>query len=474
MSNSYLAQDVLAEQAVLSNLFNEPTVVDLLSEILVPSEFFEPKNELIFQAILKLRQEGKAFDPVSLMTEMSRDDTLAAAGGPLYIYEIVSPNNIASYGNDVIGHATAVKENARRRVLTDAAEAILQAARLGSGLSAEEATILAEKTIYDITNEEAISNDVYKVADLYAPVTEEVRRAKDRPEGVMAGIPTGFPDLDKKTNGFKPGQLIFIAARPGIGKSTLAVDFCRAAAFLAEKTVLFFSLEMSKEEITERIISAEARVALQDLRSGNVTKEDWMNIDEVENKIKTGTFLVDPSPNVSLSKIRSLSVRQQMKPEGLDMIVIDYLQLMEVPKGSSKGASRQEQVSELSRGLKLLAKELQIPVIVLSQLNRSSETRVDRVPQVSDLRESGSLEQDADIVFLIHRPEAGDENNRPGETDLIIGKHRSGPTGKIPLTSMLEYSKFVQGQGIFEREEERVGDGTGTGDYTATADETPW
>lgn len=253
--------------------------------------------------------------------------------------------------------------------------------------------------------------------------------------------------------------------------STLAVDFCRSAVFLAGKTVLFFSLEMSAQEVTERVISAEARVELQMIRTGNLSEAEWMAVHEVEEKFQTGTFLVDASPKVNLTKIRSMALRQKVRPEGLDMLVIDYLQLMEVPSGSSRGASRQEQVSELSRGLKLLAKELQLPIVVLSQLNRNSETRTDRVPQVSDLRESGSLEQDADLILLIHRPDVGDENNRPGEVDLIIGKQRSGPTGKIPLTAMLAYSKFVPGAGLITREPEMMND---DGAYAAGDDEIPW
>jgi replicative DNA helicase len=1016
-----LARDALAEQALLASIFNDPVTVDDIADLISPIEFFEPKNELLYSTILKLRQENKSFDPVSLASHLKKEGTLDIAGGILYISELLDPSNLAAYGNDPIGHASTIKENYRRRQLTQIAEKISEAATLGSGMSAEDATLLAEKEIFDITNEESVGIDVHSLQELYPEAIAAIYEAKDRPEGVMTGLPSGFPDLDKRTNGFRPGQLIFVAARPGLGKagdlrgviptptgtttfgkikegdevfgadgkiykvlkthpvvegldsyeilfsdgakeivsgehlwytetrsarksrraselsisgrdtvlpeeklnllraelalseeedtitlvqlanlfdmpapyktmvdvaaklnsvgqtfitkigtksqkvfnakeiftefadnkryvrlhedrvildriinmvhsadskttltvkevantifgdesdetawfyinkivrksnlspememrpyeqpvkkphvlynkkellgaylahgekaindqrhknitgsvkttleikdtlitgsdnrwnhsipvtkplqtpavilpitpytygawlgdgdshsgsicgidheifnfveaegyisepssrdkihnengnpdfrvvkfpslkqallnenliaprqhririeghfkyipkkyflgsieqrknllaglmdtdgtvlkgsagvqftntnynliegvyklavslgyrpmitknvnysetdnhaqawnvnwstdddvfritrkveahragvaaswnaekndrryivavnkvdsvpmrcitvdspdhlfligdalipthnSTLAVDFCRSAVFLAGKTVLFFSLEMSAQELTERVISAEARVELQRIRSGDLSPEEWMNVNEVEERFKTGTFLVDASPKVSLSKIRSMCLRQKMKAEGLDMIVVDYLQLMEVPAGSSKGASRQEQVSELSRGLKLLAKELQIPIIVLSQLNRNSETRTDRVPQVSDLRESGSLEQDADLILLIHRPEVGDENNRPGEADLIIGKQRSGPLGKIPLTAMLSFSKFVPGQGIIEREPEMA---PAEGAYTAGDDETPW
>lgn len=232
--------------------------------------------------------------------------------------------------------------------------------------------------------------------------------------------------------------------------STLAVDFSRNASFLDGKTVLFFSLEMDQVELTTRILSAEGRVETTKLKKGTLDEIDWMNISEAKQKLQNGNFILKTNPNYTISQIRAACMKQKMQPEGLDMVVIDYLQLI----GMNKKVPRQEAVSEASRELKLLAKELDVPIIVLSQLNRKSEERQDGKPSVSDLRESGSLEQDADIVFLLHRPEANDANNRPGQTDLIIGKHRGGPVGIIPLTSMLQFSKFVPGTGLIEREEE--------------------
>jgi replicative DNA helicase len=255
--------------------------------------------------------------------------------------------------------------------------------------------------------------------------------------------------------------------------STLAVDFGRSAAFLAGKTVLFFSLEMSAKELVNRILSAEARVEKMKLDKGDLDESDWMSVEEAKVKLANGTFLIDSNPKTSVSRIRSVASRQKLRPEGLDMIIVDYLQLMEAGAGGLKNASRENVVSEMSRGIKLLAKELDVPVILLSQLNRKSEERTDGRPLVSDLRESGSLEQDADMVLLIHRPESSDQNNRPGEADLIIGKHRGGPMGKIPLTSMLAYSKFVSGQGVLPREDEMLTDGV-TGKFGTTDDEIPW
>lgn len=467
------ARNDLAEKALLASLFNNPEIVGDISDLLVSGEFFEPKHELIYNTIIKLYEKGADSSPVSVVGDLQREGLLIRAGDVMYIRELVNPNEMASMGADPIGFALLIKESARLRELADVADTIRAAAQPGQGISADEATQVAEQAILDVVNKDGSSETMRTVADMLPEVIQSIRDAADRPSETVSGIPSGFPDLDSKTNGFKPGQMIIIAARPAVGKSTLAVDFGRNAAFLAGKTVLFFSLEMGADEVTMRILSAEARVEVQKIKTGELSEADWMSVTEAQEKLQNGTFLIDDNPKTSLSRIRSVSMRQTLKPEGLDMIIIDYLGLMEVANSGRKSDSRQNDVSELSRGIKILAKELKVPIIVLSQLNRKAEERQDGKPQVSDLRESGSLEQDADMVILIHRPEAVDENNRPGEADLIIGKHRGGPTGKIPLTSMLAFSKFVPGQGVISREPEMLSDGQ-SGAFIATDDEEPW
>lgn len=462
-------KNILAEEALIVGLFNEPDTLTTIADMLSPDDFYEPKNGIIYAEMVSLQNSGKVFDPINLSASLKAKGLLKNIGGVEYIRELLSPTNITQYTTDPQGYAEIVKEASKIRNLKNSAERILEAASSEEGVTAEQALSVAELELFKILNKETANADIHKVSELYYDVIAEAELAKDRPKDIIPGIPTGFPDLDKMTSGFHPGQFVIIAARPGIGKSTLAVDFARAATLLAGKTVLFFSLEMSKEELAQRIIAAEARVELQKIRTGELTSNDWMEIKGVKEKLQKGTFLIDSSPRVTISRVRSLAIRQKQKPEGLDMIVIDYLQLMEL-SSSRKNDTRQNEVSEMSRNLKLLAKELQVPVIALSQLNRNSEARVDRVPQVSDLRESGSLEQDADMVLLIHRPEVTDENNRPGEADLIVGKQRSGPTGKIPLVSMLSFSKFVPGEGIYRRESEMLAEDG----YSATDDETPW
>jgi replicative DNA helicase len=464
-----IAKDVLAEQGLIVGLFAEPSLLDTISERLRPSDFFEPKHEVIYSEMLKLREQGKNFDPISLAASLKKSGILNTIGGITYLKEMVDPTNITQYASDPIGYSEVIIEHSRLRKLRNAAQTILEVSEAGKNLSADDATAIAEREIFNIVNDASAQTDIYNVTELYEPALEEAREAATRPEGVMGGIPSGFPDFDRMTNGFHPGQMVIIAARPGVGKSTLAVDFARAASFLAGKTVLFFSLEMSKEELMQRILAAEARIELQKIRSGELDEREWMDLRAAKSKIAKGNFLIDATPRVNISRIRSMAMRQMQRPEGLDMIVIDYLGLMETTS-IRKSDSRQNEISELSRSIKLMAKELQVPIITLSQLNRNSEARLDRVPQVSDLRESGSLEQDADMVLLIHRPEVGDENNRPGEADLIIGKQRSGPQGKVPLTSMLAFSKFVPGQGLIKRESTMMAEDG----YSATDDETPW
>jgi replicative DNA helicase len=261
-------------------------------------------------------------------------------------------------------------------------------------------------------------------------------------DGKLTGVPTGFSDLDSLTNGFQPGQLIVVGARPAMGKSTLALDFARAASVKHDLTAAFFSLEMGRAEITQRLYSAESRVALHHLRSGSVTEQDLDRLARRTQAIEAAPLVIDDSAELTCLEIRSRA-RRMKQSHGLDLLIVDYLQLMKT--GSVRRAeSRQQEVSDMSRDLKLLAKELEIPVIALSQLNRGPEQRTEKRPQVSDLRESGSIEQDADMVILLHREDAYEkESPRAGEADLIVGKHRNGPTATVTVAFQGHYSRFV-------------------------------
>jgi replicative DNA helicase len=259
--------------------------------------------------------------------------------------------------------------------------------------------------------------------------------------GVLTGVPTGFSDLDVLTNGLHPGQMVVIAARPGMGKSTLALDFARAAAIRNSMTTVLFSLEMARNEITMRLLSAEARVPLQTMRTGQMNDDDWARLARRMSEVADAPLYIDDSPNMSMMEIRAKCRRLKQRHD-LKFVIVDYLQLMSSPK---RVENRQQEVSDLSRSLKLLAKELEVPVVALSQLNRGPEQRTDKKPMLSDLRESGSIEQDSDVVILLHREDVYErESPRAGEADLIVAKHRNGPVATVTVAFQGHYSRFVE------------------------------
>jgi replicative DNA helicase len=274
---------------------------------------------------------------------------------------------------------------------------------------------------------------------IMASLWDEIEAARSQ-DGQMIGVPTGFQEMDSLTNGLHKGQLVLIAARPALGKSTLALDLARSAAIKHKLPTIVFSLEMGKGEIAMRLLSAETSIPLQKMRKGQIEAKDWTTIASTRGRIESAPLYIDDSPNMTLVEIRA-KCRRLKQRIGLQLIVIDYLQLMTSGK---RVESRQQEVSEFSRALKLLAKELQVPVVALSQLNRGPEQRADRKPQLSDLRESGSLEQDADLVILLHRESAYERDNpRAGEADLIVAKHRNGPTGTVVVGFQGHYSRFA-------------------------------
>jgi replicative DNA helicase len=442
--------DALAEQAVLAALFSTPEMLDNLSEIIQPEDFYEVRNSVVFQSALELRENGKPYDPINLIGHIKVKGELNTVGGVGFFTEILSPNRLTQYSSDPIGYAEIIKDLSTRRKLFELSENIKEAAALGAGMQASEALMIAEESVLQLAQNDTV-NKAHSAADLFDDALVRMEELATAPEGSTPGIPTGFSRLDQLTGGWLAGQVIVLAARPSVGKTALAMDFARAAAYRGGKSVLFFSLEMSEPELMLRLLAAEARVSLGSLKTGRLTKEEQMNLLSVEGSIKNSNLFFDSTPNIGISHIRSRATRQKASPAGLDLIIVDYLGLMKVKSGN-KQATRENQVSELSRDVKLLAKELQIPIIMLAQLNRQSEARVDKKPALSDLRESGAIEQDADCAMLIHRPDQSDPNIRPGEADLLVVKNRNGPTDKIPLVPMLEFGKYVQGDGIIQRD----------------------
>lgn len=698
MVEDKIAKDTLAEMGTLASIFADPETLDDISEMLLPSDFYETSNEIIYALMLRMREEGKEIHPIGVISELKRNNDFQSVGGIMYITELTNPVSLAGYATDALGYATIVKEQSRLRQIQKLGEQITNLATPGNGYDSSQALALAEKGVFDLNNQKSASDEIASISTLFEEAIDQIEEAANNPEGTTTGIPSGFIDLDKKTSGFFPGQVIIVAARPAMGKalaldteiptpkgwttmeklnvndevfdrfgnptkvvavtevmenrdvyeltfgdtkiisdgehlwpliidgnqtlisaeklcelfrtyeeiyvphiepvryesvedispheaielaerflaaqehqtaikiiseiltaprktrlaftsrilessftsvnfdifevpfattvnglkellsslgiiyklsepekghyyfnigrlpnhtkpnsyvyksltniekvstvpvrciqvdndeniylvtrdfipthnSTIAVDFARHASVLAGKTVLMFSLEMSRQELMQRIISAQSRVDMSKLKTGQLSPAEWKLVKETREEIENANFLIDDNPQLNIGRLRSVIMRQKMRPEGLDLVVIDYLQLMDA-SSARKTATRENEVSELSRGIKILAKEFHVPIIALSQLNRGSEGRADKTPAVSDLRESGSLEQDADMVLLLHRPEVYDENDRPGEADLIIGKQRNGPTGRIPLIPMLNISKFANGEGM--------------------------
>ncbi len=426
--------DLLAEQSAIGGmLLSKDAVADVL-EAVRSVDFYVPKHEIIFESILTLYSHGEPTDVIAVTDELTKAGTLQRAGGPEYLHTLTGLVPTAANAGY---YASIVAEKAVLRRLVEAGTRIVQMGYASEG----EVTDLvnnAQAEIYGVAGG-VEAEDYVPLVQAIEAATEEIEHASGR-DGSMTGVPTGFAELDSLTNGLHPGQLILIAARPALGKSTLALDFARAAAITNDMPAIFFSLEMGRSEIAMRLLSAESNIFLQKLRKGDVRADDWTTLASTRGRIADAPLYIDDSPNMTLVEIRAKCRRLKQKA-GLKLVVIDYLQLMTSGK---RVESRQQEVSEFSRALKLLAKELQVPVIALSQLNRGPEQRVDKKPALSDLRESGSLEQDADMVILLHRESAYEkESSRPGEADLIIAKHRNGPTGTVTVAFQGAFSRFA-------------------------------
>lgn len=426
--------DLLAEQSALGGmLLSKDAVADVI-ETLRGSDFYIPKHELIFEAILSLYSHGEPTDVVAVTDELIKSGDLMRAGGADYLHSLTS---IVPTAANAGYYASIVNERALLRRLVEAGTRIVQMGYNGQG-DAVDLVNSAQAEIYSVTGEEQ-AEDYVPLQIAVDSAVEEMEAARGR-DGQMTGIPTGFQGLDQLTNGLHPGQMIVVAARPAMGKSTLALDFARAAAIKHDMPTIFFSLEMGKNEIAMRLLSAEGAVPLQSMRKGTLDSRDWTTMAMTRGRINDAPLYIDDSPNMTLVEIRA-KCRRLKQRVGLKMVVIDYLQLMTSGK---RVESRQQEVSEFSRALKLLAKELQVPVIALSQLNRGPEQRADKKPAISDLRESGSIEQDADMVILLHREAAYEKDSpRAGEADLIVAKHRNGPTDTITVAFQGHFSRFT-------------------------------
>ncbi len=428
-------QDIAAEQSVLgAMMLSKDAIADVL-EVISPGDFYRPAHQSVYDAILDLYGAGEPADAVTVSATLDRKGELKRVGGAPYLHDLISAVPTAANAGY---YAEIVAEKAILRRLVEAGTRIVQYGYSGSdGADVAEVVDRAQAAVYDVTERKA-SEDYVILEELLQPTMDEIDAIASR-GGVSRGVPTGYIDFDAVTNGLHAGQMIIVAGRPGQGKSTVALDILRSCSIAHGMAGALFSLEMSKTEVVMRLLSAEARIKLADMRSGKMSDDDWTRLARRMAEISEAPLFVDDSPNLTMMEIRAKARRLKQRHD-LKLIVIDYLQLMTSGK---KVESRQQEVSEFSRQLKLLAKELEVPLIAVAQLNRGPEQRTDKKPQVADLRESGSLEQDADMVVLVHRPDAYERDDpRAGEADLIIGKHRAGPTATVTLAAALHFSKF--------------------------------
>ena len=422
-----------AERSALGAvMLNKEALLDVTEEV-KPEDFYNESHREIFDAIMNLYRENTAVDMLTVCEELNRRKALDMVGGRAYIAtltaEVPSTANAGEY-------AKIVSEKAMLRRLITAAEDITIKG-YDDKMAAEELLDYAEGDIFRIAQKRQ-RNDYAKIQDVLMKNLRIIDQAVQN-KGQVIGLPTGFKQLDEKTSGLQPSDLIIVAARPGMGKTAFALNIAQQSAVKAGASVLIFSLEMSQEQLGQRLIAMQARVESEKLKKGTLDLKDWDRINFALNELNNTKIVIDDTPGISIMEMRN-KCRRLKAEQGLDLIVVDYLQLMTF---DGRADSRQQEISALSRHLKLLAREMNCPVIVLSQLSRAPELRQDKRPMLSDLRESGSIDQDADIVMFLYRDDYYNENTeKPGVCEINIAKHRSGPTDRIDLTWVARYTKF--------------------------------
>ena len=422
-----------AEKAVLGGIFLKPESFGDIIEIISPSDFYKVGHKYIYEAMIDIYNNGENIDPIVVMNELKKQNRFDEIGGETLLYEIIEEVPTAA---NIITYAKIIKEKSTLRKLGDVGTKIVEMSYDGNE---DVDTILdkAEGLIFKIS-ESKESKDVISIREA---MTEEFIRLEEvfNNKGITTGISSGFINFDDKTSGFNPSDLIIIAARPSMGKTAFALNLALNAAMKSSKSVLIFSLEMSSSQLLQRLLAIQSGIGLQKIRNGFLEEEEWGRLGIASGQLASSNINIADIPNVNVLEIRAMARR--LKAMGkLDMIVIDYLQLI---KGTGKGDNRQQEISDISRSLKGIARELNIPIIALSQLSRAPEQRADRRPMLSDLRESGAIEQDADMVVFLYRDDYyNEESEEKGITEVIIGKQRNGPVGTVKLRFFHEITKF--------------------------------
>ncbi len=446
-------QNLEAESSVLGAMMvAEGAIAPVILDVRLHDEdFYRERHRIVFRAITGLYEQGEPIDALTVSEFLAQHGELAEAGGKEAVSELAStvpvPGNARHY-------AQIVKQNALLRRLLATSQRIQKSVHEREG-DPEQLVERAESLLFKVAHEERAS-DFRRVAEVLG---DEIDRLEQLAKGdqTLTGTPSGFRDLDAKLGGFQPGNLIIIAARPSLGKSALVCNIAENVASKYEKPVAFFSLEMSEAELAHRFISCRSRIPNDKLRKGNVAARDWPRVVRACNELEQVPLWLDDSSDLGLLELRAKARRLAASEGGLGLVIVDYLQLM---RAEDPRANRVEQVSQFSRGLKILARELNVPVIGISQLSRAPEQRPGGRPMLSDLRESGGIEQDADVVTFIYRASKYDDDADPSEADLIVAKHRNGPTGDVPVVFLEQYPRFVdRARGNEPGVEQKAGEG---------------
>jgi replicative DNA helicase len=428
-------QNLQAEESLLGAMLLSRDAVAAAAEIVTAADFYKPAHGHIYEAITSLVAQGEPVDPVTVADELRRADLLEAIGGPetLIALQTNTPatTNAARYARIVEEHAVL------RRMIGVGGEI----ADLGYSLPDDVIKTVdrAESMVYELS-QHRMTDSMSQLQEMLSATLDRIEELYDRGDAIT-GLPSGYTDLDGLLSGLQPNALIVVGARPAMGKTSLALGMASHAALHARRPVLFFSLEMSRLELSQRLLCAEARVDSTRIRNGRLDDSDWTKITHAVGRLGEAPIWIDDNPNVSIMEIRGKARRLKSRIGDLGLVVVDYVQLM---TGRSRAENRQVEVAELSRGLKILARELEVPVVALAQLNRALEQRADKRPMLSDLRESGALEQDSDVVMFIYRDEIYNPDSADrGTAEVLVAKHRNGPTGMCRLAYLSHYTKFA-------------------------------
>ena len=437
-----LPHDLVAEQSVLGAVFISPDTIISLADELTPDDFYKPANKIVFKTMLSLLEKGEPIDATTMVSALTNQGDISNIGGINYVVELV---NSTPTSKNVEHYAKLVKEKATlRKVIADLSDSLSSAYQ--GDVSISDIIAKTEKSMLDISNQNAGTGfrNVADILDTHMQIVE----TRSQTDGFVTGLSTGFVGLDKITTGLHEGNLIILAARPAMGKTALALNIAKHVATVERKPAVIFSLEMGAEELIERMVASEGMIPGYHLKTGNLSTDEWKRLIHAQSNLYDVPIFVDDTAGIRISEIRSKARKLSQEMGGLGIIIIDYLQLIT----GSKRENRQQIVSEISRELKILAKDLRVPVIALSQLSRSVEQRQDKRPMLSDLRESGSIEQDADIVAFLYRDayyqkEHADSQEANNVTELILEKNRHGSLGTVKLYFHKEYTKFSSVEG---------------------------